>query len=164
VKVVADSAHPAPSEARIARFESENGVSLPPDYRAFLRRNNAARIATSVFSDGSRERLIVRLLGILDDERAAGPDGWADLDVVLSQIGTRLCEGESALYPSLVPIAELFAGDFLCLDFRRTPQSPSVVIWDHERSDDFRPVTIPIAASFTAFARLLTSSESVTAS
>jgi hypothetical protein len=163
VKIVEGTPLPAPSEARLIEFEAENGVVLPTDYRAFLRRNNAARLATPVFSDGVRERLVIRMLGILDEERAAGPEGWADIDVVVSQIGTRLCDGPNAVYPTLLPIAELFAGDFVCLDFRRTPGAPGVVIWDHERSDDFRPVTIPLAPSFTAFARLLTIAESAKA-
>jgi SMI1-KNR4 cell-wall len=55
----------------------------------------------------------------------------------------------------LVPIAALFAGDFLMLDYRESRQAPKVALWDHEASDDFNPQTVPVADSFERFIKML---------
>lgn len=55
----------------------------------------------------------------------------------------------------VLPIAVLFAGNFLCLDFRQAPEKPVVTVWDHELSEDFNPVHYKIADSFSEFLDML---------
>jgi len=54
----------------------------------------------------------------------------------------------------MLPIAALFAGNFLCLDYRKS-QNPSVCVWFHEESDDFKPYTKKVTDTFAQFLDLL---------
>ena len=51
-------------------------------------------------------------------------------------------------------IAALFAGNFLCLDYR-TSDVPSIAIWFHEESDEYSPSLVKIADSFSEFIEML---------
>lgn len=55
----------------------------------------------------------------------------------------------------LLPIAALFAGDFLCLDFRDGKEIPSVCVWSHEESDIDEPVAYEVANNFEEFCEML---------
>lgn len=48
-------------------------------------------------------------------------------------------------------IGSIFAGDFVCLDFRRNKENPSVCVWSHEESGEFEPVLYKVADNFTEF-------------
>jgi len=76
------------------------------------------------------------------------------MEVVLSQIDTRLTDDENLIGANVIPIAALFAGDFVCLDFRNS-ETPSVVVWFHEESDELSPVTTKVAEDFTEFLNML---------
>ncbi len=54
-----------------------------------------------------------------------------------------------------MPISSVFAGDFVCLDFRIDKNNPSVCIWSYEESGEFEPVTYNVADSFTEFLEIL---------
>ncbi|HVV99538.1 MAG TPA: SMI1/KNR4 family protein, partial [Planctomycetaceae bacterium] len=96
---------------------------------------------------------IERMLCLLP-EPADDPNGWYDITVILTQVGTRLTDNEDLIGADVIPIAALFAGDLVCLDLRYSFSCP-VVVWDHEQSDDFQPVFETVADSFTEFASLL---------
>ncbi|MNP80048.1 SMI1 / KNR4 family protein [compost metagenome] len=55
---------------------------------------------------------------------------------------------------NVVPIAALFSGDYLCLDCRGT-EEPAVVIWYHEESEEFSPVTQKVAPTISEFFEML---------
>ena len=55
---------------------------------------------------------------------------------------------------NVVPIPALFAGDFVCLDFRET-KDLSVVVWYHEESGEFSPVTKTVAWNIAEFFGML---------
>ncbi|EFI82832.1 SMI1/KNR4 family protein [Listeria grayi] len=48
-------------------------------------------------------------------------------------------------------LAVLFAGDFLCLDFRESEEKPKTVVWNHEESNELEPVFYHVANSFDEF-------------
>ncbi|MWC31273.1 SMI1/KNR4 family protein [Paenibacillus sp. MMS18-CY102] len=56
--------------------------------------------------------------------------------------------------PKEVPIAALFSGDFICLDFRVT-EEPTVVIWFQEESERFSPVIQAVAQNISEFILML---------
>ncbi len=74
----------------------------------------------------------------------------------MAQIDERLVDYEDAdeCAATLVPFAGLFAGDFVCLDYRKR-DIPSVVVWLHEESEEFSPVTIKVAETFKDFINML---------
>lgn len=55
----------------------------------------------------------------------------------------------------ILPIAELFAGDYVCLDYRKNKEKPSICVWSHEESEDFAPVTYKAADTFSEFIEML---------
>lgn len=144
-----------PTDELINWFETAYRVKLPADYVDALRNGNGAVPIRREFRQGKRERMIERMLCLIPNPKEEGINGWYDLTVVLTQLDFRLSDNENVVGADVVPIAVLFAGDFVCLDFRHTPESPVVAVWDHEQSRDLHPVLEPVASSFTAFDNLL---------
>jgi hypothetical protein len=146
----------APADDRIRWFEATYRVKLPDDYVAALKVGNGAIPSRKVFHQGKRERLIERMLCLLPNPKNDQANGWYDLTIVVSQIDARLIDDENLVGMNVIPFAVLFAGDYVCLDFRANANFPLIAVWDHERSDEFQPVLEPIAPSFTAFDNMLT--------
>jgi hypothetical protein len=144
-----------PSDARIAWFEKTYRVVLPSNYVAVLKVGNGGVPVRNVFDQGRRERSIERMLCLLDVPQDDSVHGWSDITVVMSQIDARLIDDESLVGMNVIPIAALFAGDLVCLDYRKIPQSPTIAVWEHERSDEFRPYLETIAGSFAEFDGML---------
>lgn len=81
--------------------------------------------------------------------------GMFDIDITWSQLDERLTDDGDLLGVDLLPIAVLFAGDFLCLDFRKSRNNPEICVWDHENSAELEPVTYHVANSFNEFLDML---------
>lgn len=144
-----------PSDQRIEWFEKTYRVTLPPEYVVVLKEGNGAIPEANLFDQASRERLIERMLCLLEKTSSDQANGWADITVVLTQLDARLIDDEQLVGMNVVPIAALFGGDFLCLDFRGDTKAPVVVVWDHERSEEFKPHLEMVANSFPQFDGLL---------
>ena len=96
-------------------------------------------------------RLVERFLCLLDDPRNDLINGQYEISVVIAQIEDRLTDDEDQVGATLIPFAVLFGGDFLCIDFRLNRSTPTVVLWDHEESDELDPVTYQVADTFNEF-------------
>lgn len=161
IEFIAGTSSVAPNDGRFAEFEEYYGVTLPMTYRQLTGASNGGIPVQAQFRQGDRERLIERMLCMLNEEDFArlrdADDELAqyEIDVVVTQLGARLVDDEDADRERVLPIAALFAGDFVCLDYRLDPKSPSVAVWDHERSKDFKPHLETVAPSFDAFLKLL---------
>jgi hypothetical protein len=145
----------APTDDLIRWFETTYRVRLPADYVAALKEGNGAVPIRREFRQGKRERMIDRMLCLIAEPENDEVNGWYDLTVVLSQLDARLIDDENLVGMNVIPIAVLFAGDFVCLDFRRTHETPVIAVWDHEQSRDLHPVLEAVAPSFSAFENLL---------
>jgi len=145
---------PLPDDEVISSFEEYCRVELPKEYKEFLKVNNGAIPQTNIFNYGGREYLIERFLCLLESAESEETFGWYDLEVVLSQIDTRLTDDENLVGANIIPFAALFAGDFVCLDLRDN-KKPSILVWFHEESDDLKPVTIKVAENFVEFLKML---------
>lgn len=142
---------PPPPPARIARLEESFACKLPEDYLAFVREHNGAVLATPGVQVAGTDVVIERFLPIVADPKV-DPQGWADVAVVASQLDARLAASPDSAGFDLIPVAALFGGDFLVLDYRTAQQArPAVAIWYHETSDEFAPDTRPVADSFAEF-------------
>lgn len=147
VDFVEGSILPPPPPERVRLLEENFEQRFPPAYRDFLQRANGAKLVRPALRQGDGDMVIERFLPIVADPKT-DPQGWADVAVVVTQLDERLVEdGDKLGYP-IVPIAALFAGDFLVLDYRADAARPTVARWDHEASDELSPVTEPIADSF----------------
>lgn len=92
---------------------------------------------------------ILKVTGDRDNE-------FYDIGVVRTQLDERIVSDEDLVGTELLPIAVLFAGDFVCLDYRNNAKEPSVCVWNHEESTDVEPVTYFASASFEEFQAMLT--------
>lgn len=149
---------PFPDDNYIAEYEQYWRVRLPDDFKLFLKRYGGGDPHYASFLAGGHEWAIDRFLCLLSNFKD-NPLGWYDIDVVWSQIVDRLGEDPDALGAEMLPIVVLFAGDYVCLDYRASKESPredpTVVVWLHEDSEYLSPATIPVADTFTEFLEMI---------
>jgi hypothetical protein len=150
--------YPLPPAEHLDEFEKLTRITLPGDYRQFLQTYNGARPIADSFVAHNHSWAIDRFLCKLEDYEDH-PLGMYDLGVTWTQLDERLSDGEDTAGIKMLPIAVLFAGDFVCMDFRKTRKDgtpPTLCVWLHEESDIFAPATYKIDAnSFTEFLEML---------
>ncbi len=128
--------------------------SLPADYQSFLLKTNGGVPVKRSFRFKEQEHMVVQFLSVFA-EPENNEFGSLDIDVILSQIEDRLTDNEDLIGVEVLPIAELFAGDYICIDFKENPNEPCICIWDHEESMELEPVTYRLADSFSDFLKML---------
>ncbi|MER2070459.1 MAG: SMI1/KNR4 family protein, partial [Psychrobacillus sp.] len=104
----------------------------------------------NIFSSNENNYIIERFLCILEESESDEINGWYDIEVTITQIGERLTDDEDLIGMNVVPIAALFTGDFVCLDYSNR-ENPTVVVWYHEESEEFSPVTKTVAQDISEF-------------
>lgn len=137
-----------PSQNGIASFEQYGRMKLPADFLGFIEHGNGGIPELNTFRLSGKERLIERFLPLMDEPALDEVNGRYDMAVVETQIGERLAIDAEQIGCKLVPFAAVFSGDFLCFDYRESTTSPSIVLWDHNISDEFTPCTTFVASSF----------------
>lgn len=145
---------PVPTIDLLQEKERKWRLHLPDDYKSFIMKYNGAIPDKTSFVCDNHSYVIERFLCILKNA-SDNQNGWYDISVVESQIGERLTSNEDLIGVEVLPIAALFAGDYLCLDFREKMQIPEVCVWSHEESEDFSPIIYKVADSFSAFLEIL---------
>ena len=146
--------YPLPTDALLQEREVAWKVQLPEDYKKFIMRKNGFCPSKNLFSLQNRSFLIERFLCVLENTKD-NPLGVYDIDVVVSQLDERLFVHEDILGFELVPIATLFGGDFLCLNYIEDPENPSICIWYHEESYELDPAIEFVSNNFTEFLDML---------
>lgn len=146
--------YPLPTDALLQEREVAWKVQLPDDYKNFIMRKNGFLPSKNSFSLKNRSFLIERFLCVLENTKD-NPLGVYDIDVVMSQLDERLFVHEDILGFELVPMAALFGGDFLCLNYIEDPAHPSMCIWYHEESYELEPAIEFVANNFTKFLAML---------
>ncbi|WP_338553175.1 SMI1/KNR4 family protein [Paenibacillus sp. KS-LC4] len=142
--------YPLPIDELFERKEKFWRVKLPKDFIDFLKENNGGRTLEGAFECNGREYAIDRFLCLLQTPRE-NRLGMYDIDVTLTQLEDRLTDNEELIGADILPIVVLFAGDFVCLDFRKDRENPSVCVWNHEESGELEPVTYFVADTFSEF-------------
>ena len=146
--------YPLPTDALLQEREVAWRVKLPDDYKEFIMRKNGFRLSKNLYSVTNRSFLIERFLCILENTKD-NPLGMYDIDVVMSQLDERLFVHEDILGFELIPIAALFGGDFVCLNYVEDSEKPSICIWYHEESYELDPAIEFLANNFTEFLAML---------
>lgn len=145
---------PIPSDELLAERERKWRVVLPTDYREFIVTYNGGIPNEKSFEYNKHKYTIIRFLCVLKNIQESSY-GWYDISVVESQIGERLTDNEDLIGVEVLPIAELLAGDYVCLDYRKSKEKPCVCIWSHKESGDFAPVTYKVSDTFSEFVGML---------
>lgn len=155
MKIKKDSIVQPPLLSTIKDFEMFHRVTLPKSFVDFINVYNGAVLDDFVVMVEGKERLVERFLCIMDDPQIIPHVGIYDISVVIAQIEERLTDNEELLGTEIIPFAVVFGGDFLCLDFRNQTSEPSIILWDHNESDELEPVTYFVASSFSKFFALM---------
>lgn len=141
------------SEERLSKIERFNRVVLPEEYKSFIRLNNGGEPDEKVLSTSENEFVVERFLSIIENPNES-QYGDYDIAIVLTQLDDRLSNNLELLGNELIPIASLFGGDFICLNYKNN-ETPNIVVWFHEESDKFAPVVKEVAVDFDSFINML---------
>lgn len=139
---------------RLKKVEEYSKVKFPSSYEKFVQKYNVGVPITNEFEFNNHLYVVERFLGLVNDYKTSSLGDY-DIAVVLSQIDTRLTDNPNLIGDEVIPIAMLFAGDYVCLDFRNNVDIPEVCVWYHEDSEEFSPVTNKIADNFDQFVEML---------
>lgn len=133
------------AESAIQAFEQRNGLSLPEDYRRFLRQQNGGLPdSLACFIKGPDQSVLIQALPGVDQDRDFDLQEWHD-------------EYRDEMPPGFLIVA-LGSATFLILGTRE--DSRGVYCWDHAHvfagSSEEDGNTFHIASSFTEFWNSLT--------
>ena len=146
--------YPLPTDDLLQEREVAWRVKLPDDYKEFIKNENGLIPSKRYFHFGNNEKVIDRFLAILAIS-GEKPEEVYDIGVVSTQLEGRIVFDEDYVGMQLIPIAALFGGDFLCLNYIEDPENPSICIWHHEESYELEPAIEFVANNFTEFSDML---------
>lgn len=150
---ILDAANNEFSEQRLEKIERFNRILFPNEYKEFIRLSNGGEPESKLLQVQGEEFVVERFLSIIESPNES-KYGEYDIAVVLTQLDDRLSDDPDLLGNEIIPIASMFGGDFICLDYRGRKE-PSISIWFHEESDIFTPVLKDVSESFSSFIKML---------
>lgn len=150
---ILDAANNEYSEQRLEKIERFNRILFPNEYKEFIRLSNGGEPESKLLQVQGEEFVVERFLSVIENPNES-KYGEYDIAVVLTQLDDRLSDNPDLLGNEIIPIASMFGGDFICLDYRRRKE-PSISIWFHEESDTFAPVLKDVSESFSSFIKML---------
>lgn len=145
---------PMPTDALLHEREVAWRVKLPDDYKEFIKKENGIIPSKRYFHFGNNEKVIDRFLAILAISGEKAEEAY-DIGVVSTQLEGRIVFDEDNVGMQLIPIAALYGGDFLCLNYVEDPDNPNICIWYHEESYELEPAIEFLANNFTEFIAML---------
>ncbi|WP_342986306.1 SMI1/KNR4 family protein [Streptococcus parasanguinis] len=146
--------YPLPTDALLQEREVAWKVRLPEDYKEFIKNENGLIPSKRYFHFGNNEKVIDRFLAILAIS-GEKPEEVYDIGVVSTQLEGRIVFDEDYVGMQLIPIAALFGGDFVCLNYVKDSENPSICIWYHEESYELEPAIELVANNFAEFLDML---------
>ena len=146
--------YPLPTDALLQEREVAWKVQLPEDYKKFIKNENGLMPSKRYFHFGDNEKVIDRFLAILAIS-GEKPEEVYDIGVVSTQLEGRIVFDEDYVGMQLIPIAALFGGDFVCLNYVKDSENPSICIWYHEESYELEPAIELVANNFAEFLDML---------
>ena len=146
--------YPLPTDALLLEREVVWRVKLPDDYKEFIKKENGVIPSKRYFHFENNEKVIDRFLAILAISGKKTEEDY-DIGVVSTQLEGRIVFDEDNVGMQLIPIAALFGGDFVCLNYVEDSEKPSICIWYHEESYELEPAIEFLANNFTEFLAML---------
>ena len=146
--------YPLPTDALLQEREVAWKVQLPEDYKKFIKNENGLIPSKRYFHFGNNEKVIDRFLAILAISGEKAEEDY-DIGVVSTQLEGRIVFDEDYVGMQLIPIAALFGGDFVCLNYVKDSENPSICIWYHEESYELEPAIELVANNFAEFLDML---------
>jgi len=118
----------------IRKTEELLGIKFPEDYVQCVLENNSGIPTPKAFDPEGRNTAVFQRLLSHD------PNSPTYIVSDYNAIRDRLPEG-------VYPFAEDPFGNFICFDYRKDKENPSIVFWDHEKPDHKN--IFPVCNSFT---------------
>ena len=146
--------YPLPTDTILQEREVAWRVKLPDDYKEFIKKENGVIPLKRYFHFENNEKVIDRFLAILAISGEKTEEDY-DIGVVSTQLEVRIVLDEDNVGMQLIPIAALFGGDFVCLNYVKDTENPSICIWYHEESYELEPAIEFLANNFTEFLAML---------
>ncbi|WP_314851865.1 SMI1/KNR4 family protein [uncultured Granulicatella sp.] len=146
--------YPLLTDALLLEREVVWRVKLPDDYKEFIKKENGVIPSKRYFHFEHNEKVIDRFLAILAISGEKTEEDY-DIGVVSTQLEGRIVFDEDNVGMQLIPIAALFGGDFVCLNYVEDSENPSICIWYHEESYELEPAIEFLANNFTEFLAML---------
>ena len=146
--------YPLPTDALLQEREVAWRVKLPDDYKEFIKKENGVIPLKRYFHFENNEKVIDRFLAILAISGEKTEEDY-DIGVVSTQLEGRIVFDEDNVGMQLIPIAALYGGDFLCLNYVEDSENPNICIWYHEESYELEPAIEFLANNFTEFLAML---------
>ena len=146
--------YPLPTDALLQEREVAWRVKLPDDYKEFIKKENGVIPSKRYFHFENNEKVIDRFLAILAISGEKTEEDY-DIGVVSTQLEGRIVFDEDNVGMQLIPIAALYGGDFLCLNYVEDSENPNISIWYHEESYELEPAIEFLANNFTEFLAML---------
>ena len=143
-----------PTDALLQEREVAWRVKLPDDYKEFIKKENGVIPSKRYFHFEHNEKVIDRFLAILAISGEKTEEDY-DIGVVSTQLEGRIVFDEDNVGMQLIPIAALYGGDFLCLNYVEDSENPNICIWYHEESYELEPAIEFLANNFTEFLAML---------
>ncbi len=148
-----DKANDDFTEERLNKVEQFNRIIFPEEYKTLIRLNNGGRPEKNILLALENEFVIERFLSFIEYPNES-EYGDYDISVVLTQLDDRLSDNLDLLGNELIPIASMFGGNFVCINYKNRVK-PNIVVWFHEESDKFSPVVKEVAVDFNSFINML---------
>ena len=146
--------YPLPTDTLLQEREVAWRVKLPDDYKEFIKKENGVIPSKRYFHFEHNEKVIDRFFAILAISGEKTEEDY-DMGVVSTQLEGRIVFDEDNVGMQLIPIAALFGGDFVCLNYVKETENPSICIWYHEESYELEPAIEFLANNFTEFLAML---------
>ena len=146
--------YPLPTDALLLEREVVWRVKLPDDYKEFIKKENGVIPSKRYFHFEHNEKVIESFLAILAISGEKTEEDY-DIGVVSTQLEGRIVFDEDNVGMQLIPIAALFGGDFVCLNYVEDSENPNICIWYHEESYELEPAIEFLANNFTEFLAML---------
>jgi len=148
---------PSPSHELLEHTQAYYKITFPKTYVDFISENNGGVPDHNEFLFEGNYYLVERFTSLLNNDLrdTLADDNWCEMRSIITQLDERLVDDEDLIGMNIIPIAILFAGDYVCLDYRKDANNPSVCLWFHEKSREFAPGTEKIANNFEEFIHML---------
>jgi len=134
------------TEVELHHFESASGYSLPEDFKNWLLEHNGS------CPDPQEIPLIDGFILVINAFVSFSEKDTSNAFSVLKFMK------EDRSLEGIIPIAEDYGGNYVCLRYSSKNDEPDIIFWDHEEADPAVAIQT-IASSFTEFIQRLETNE-----
>lgn len=147
MQFISDTICTAPTIESIQSLEEYYRILLPDQYKRFLVDCNGGCPVETFLSVEGKRYVLERFLAVFAEDENLSQE-WFDVDVVITALGSLIVEQEDQIGVSLFPVAVLDTRDFICINYMKGFIEGSIVIFNPDYSEIYKPSIKMVAGSF----------------